>query len=104
MTKDGTILEELIKISHGYDTEFDIKIHSLPTLTFDRVNYNKFMKIRRLAKKLKASTAFHVNGNLDTVNLLSHPRQYHVTYKEAFKVLDKNKLPVGCSITFRRKQ
>jgi len=103
MTKDGKILEELIKITHGYDSGFDIKIHSLPTLKFDRVNYTKFMKIRRLAKKLKASTAFHVDGNLDTVNLLSHPKQYNITYKEAFKVLDKNNLSVGCSITFRRK-
>jgi len=101
MTKDGDILEQLVKIFHGYKA-FGVKIHSLPTLKFDKVNYNKFMKIRRLTKKLKADAIFHVEGNLDVVNLLSHPRQYDISLKKAFDVCEKNNLSVGCGVTFRR--
>jgi len=101
MTKDGDILEQLVKISHGYNA-FNVKIHSLPTLKFEKVNYNKFMKIRRLTKKLKSDAIFRVEGNLDVVNLLSHPRQYDISLKKAFEVCEKNNFNVGCGVTFRR--
>jgi len=101
MTKDGEILEQLVKIFHGYEA-FNVKIYSLPTIQFEKVNYNKFMKIKRLTKKLKADAIFHVNGNLDVVNLLSHPRQYDISLKKAFEVCEKNNLSVGCGVTFRR--
>jgi len=48
MTKDGNILEELIKLNHGYKFS-GVRIYSLPTLKFEKVNYTKFMKIRRLS-------------------------------------------------------
>lgn len=101
MTKDGNILEELIKLNHGYKFS-GVRIYSLPTLKFEKVNYTKFMKIRRLSKELKANAIFHVDGNLDTVNLLSHPHRYNVSHKKAFDVCDENNFTVGCSITFRR--
>ncbi len=101
MTKDGDILEQLVKIDHGYEA-YGVKIYSLPVLHFEKVNYTKFMEIKILAKKLKANAIFRVEGNLDTVNLLGHPEQYHITLKKAFNICNDNKLGVGCSITFRR--
>jgi hypothetical protein len=103
MTKDGDILEELVKINHGYKF-CDVKIYSLPTIHYEKVNYNKFMVIRRLTKKLKCNAILRAEGNLDVINLIDHHKQYKVSLKKAFEVCEENNLSVGCSITFRRQK
>ena len=103
MTKDGNILEQLVKITHGYKF-CGVKIYTLPTIKFDKVNYSKYMKIRRLTKKLKSNAILRAEGNLDVINLIDHHKQYNVSLKKAFEVCEKNNLTVGCSITFRRQK
>lgn len=103
MTKDGNILEELIKLNHGYKFS-GVKIYSLPTLHFEKVNYTKFMKIKRLTKGLKTNAIARPEGDLDTINLLDHPERYDITLKGAFILLEGAGKRIGCSITFRRQK
>lgn len=103
MSKDGSILEELVKIRHTYELN-NCKLVDKPVLRFDNVTYNNWVKIRRLIKKLNCGVLMQPEGNLDTINLISHPRQYHTTLKEAFRVLTKNGNQIGCSLVFMPKK
>jgi hypothetical protein len=103
MTKDGNILEQLVKIRHTYELN-NCKIEDKPVLRFDNVTYNNWVKIRRLIKKLNCGVLMEPEGNLDTINLISHHRQYDATLKEAFDACKKHNLPVGCSLVFMPKK
>ncbi len=103
MTKDGYILDELVKIRSTYKSE-RLKFTSKATMKFDNLTHNKYLKIKRLVRQLKCGVIIQPEGNLDTINLVSHPRQYNITLKEAFDICKKNNLPVGCSLTFMPKK
>ncbi len=103
MTKDGDILEQLVKIRHTYELN-NCKIVDKPILRFDNVTYDNWVKIRRLIKKLNCGILMQPEGNLDTINLISHHRQYDATLKEAFDSCKKHNLPVGCSLIFMPKK
>jgi len=103
MTKDGSILEQLVKIRHTYELN-NCKLEDKPVLRFDNVTYNNWVKIRRLVKKLNCGVLMEPEGNLDAINLISHHRQYNATLKEAFEACEKNNLPVGCSLVFMPKK
>lgn len=103
MTKDGNILEELVKIRHTYELN-NCKIEDKPVLRFDNITYNNWVKIRRLIKKLNCGVLMQPEGNLDTINLISHHNQYNATLKEAFDACKKHNLPVGCSLVFMSKK
>ncbi len=103
MTKDGDILEQLVKIRHTYELN-NCKIEDKPVLKFDNVTYNNWVKIRRLIKKLNCGILMRPEGNLDTINLISHHSQYDATLKEAFDACKKHNLPVGCSLIFMPKK
>ncbi len=101
MSKDGKILEELTKEKSRYVWQGH-KLVSPVIMKFDRVNYNQYVRLRRLVNKLKMDVILRPEGDLDTINLLSDPRQYKITRKEAFDALEKNERAIGYSITFRR--
>ena len=100
-SKDGYILEELTKEKSRYVWQGH-KLVSPVIMKFDRVNYNQYVRLRRLVNKLKMDVILRPEGDLDTINLLDHPRQYKITRKEAFKALEENDRAIGYSITFRR--
>ena len=100
---DGDILVQLVKIYHGYMLN-DCKIIDKPVLRFSNITYNNWVKIRRLIKKLNCGVLMQPEGNLDVINLISHPRQYHITLKEAFDACEKGNLEVGCSLVFMPKK
>lgn len=103
MTKDGNILEQLVKIRHTYELN-NCKIEDKPVLRFDNVTYHNWVKIRRLVKNLDCGVLMQPEGNLDTINLISHHKQYNATLKEAFNACKKHNLPVGCSLVFMPKK
>jgi len=103
MTKDGSILEELVKIRHTHELN-NCKIVDKPILRFDNVTYNNWVKIRRLVKKLNCGVLMQPEGNLDVINVISHPRQYGVTLKYAFEACKRHNHPVGCSLVFMPKK
>ncbi len=102
-SKDGDILEQLVKIRHTYELN-DCKIIDKPVLKFDNITYNNWVKIRRLIKKLNCGVIMQPEGNLDTINIISHPRQYHITLKEGFRILKESNYPIGCSLVFMTKK
>ncbi len=104
MTKDGNILEQLVKIRHTYEYSSGSRIVDKPVLRLDNVTYNNWVKIRRLVKKLNCGVLMQSEGNLDTINLISHHKQYNATLKEAFDACKKHNLPVGCSLIFMPKK
>lgn len=101
MANDGKILEELTKEKSKYVWQGH-KLVSPVIMRFDRVNYNQYVRLRRLVNKLKMDVILRPDGDLDTINLLSSPRQYKITLKEAFEALEENGRAIGYSITFRR--
>ena len=100
-SKDGDILVELTKEKSKYVWQGH-KLVSPVIMRFDRVNYNQYKRLIRLVNKLKMDVILRPEGDLDTINLLSSPRQYKITLKEAFEALEKNERAIGYSITFRR--
>jgi len=98
---DGKILEELTKEKSKYVWQGH-KLVSPVIMRFDRVNYNQYVRLRRLVNKLKMDAYLLPEGDLDTINILTHPRQYHITIKNAFEILEKGDKEIGYSITFRR--
>ena len=103
MTKEGNILEQLVKIRNTYELN-NCKIEDKPVLRFDNVTYHNWVKIRRLVKNLDCGVLMQPEGNLDTINLISHHKQYNATLKEAFNACKKHNLPVGCSLVFMPKK
>ncbi len=105
MSKDGNILEQLVKIRSTYELMGSkSKLVNKPTLIFEDVNYHNWMKIKRLVKNLNCGVLIQPEGNLDTINLVGHHKQYNISLKEAFRVCKKNNLPVGCSLVFMPKK
>jgi len=103
MFNDGKILEQLVKIRHVYKLN-NCEIIDKPILRFDNVTYSNWVKIRRLIKKLNCGVLMQPEGNLDTINLISHPRQYDITLKKAFEACEAGGLKVGCSLVFMPKK
>ncbi len=103
MTKDGNILEELVKIRTTYKQD-EFKFIAKPVMRFENLTHAKYMKIKRLEKKLKCGVLVNPEGNLDTINLIGHYKQYDITLKEAFEACKKNNMPVGCSLVFMPKK
>jgi len=100
-SKDGDILEELTKEKSRYVWQGH-KLVSPVIMRFDRVNYNQYVRLRRLVNKLKMDAYLLPEGDLDIINILTHPRQYHLTIKQGFEALEKGGKEIGYSITFRR--
>ena len=100
---DGKILEALVKIHQEYELN-GFKLTHKPVLRFDDITYNNWVKIRRLIKKLDCGVLMQPEGNLDIINIVSNPRQYKITLKEAFKIFEKNGHKVGCSLVFMDKK
>lgn len=100
-SKDGDILEELTKEKSKFVWQ-GRKLVSPVIMRFYRVNYNQYVRLRRLVNKLKMDAYLLPEGDLDTINLLDHPRQYKITLKGAFEALEKGGKEIGYSITFRR--
>ena len=100
MPKDGSILEQLVKLTYNLKFQDDRELSDRPHLIFEDVTYLTWLKIKRLAKRLNCGVLMLPEGNLNTINLISHPRRYEVTLKQAFEACAKNNLRVGCSLTF----
>ena len=100
MTKDGDILKELTKEKSKYIWKGH-KLVSPVTMQFERVDYKQYLRLKKLVDKLKLDAIIRPEGDLDTINLLDHPEQYHITLKKAFTALEGKGKDIGCSITFR---
>ncbi len=96
---DGNILLELTKVKAKFKFQ-GIKLETNMSMKLDNINYNTWVKIRRLIKKLNIGVIMRSEGDLDTINLLDHPKQYNLTLKKAFKILEKNNKTIACSLTF----
>lgn len=96
---DGSILVELSKIISKYKFQ-EHALEDKMTMSINNIDYDTWVKIRRLIKKLNMGVIMSANGDLDTVNLLSNPKQYKITLKDAFKALKKHDRIIGCSLTF----
>lgn len=96
---DGSILVELTKIRTKYKFQ-DYPLTDNMKMNINNINYNTWIKIRKLIKKLNIGVIMMPEGDLDTINLLSHPRQYKLTLKEAFKKLEEHGKTIGCSLSF----
>lgn len=99
MSKDGYILEQLTKQRSEYKLN-GCKITSNVQMRFDNIDYTKYVKIRRMVKRMKCGVLMLPEGDLDTINLIGNPKQYKITLKEAFDALKRDDRQIGCSLTF----
>jgi len=99
LSKDGYILEQLTKQYSEYVLD-GCKIKSNVEMRFSNIDYTKYVKIRRMVKKMNCGVLMNPEGDLDTINLIGNPRRYKITLKEAFEVLKANNKQIGCSLTF----
>lgn len=99
MSKDGYILEQLIKQYSEYELH-GCKLKSNVEMIFDNIDYTRYVKIRRMIKRMKCGVIMHPVGDLDTINLLDSPKTYKITLEKAFEVLKANNKQIGCSLTF----
>ena len=79
MSKDGYILEQLTKQRSEYKLN-GCKITSNVQMRFDNIDYTKYVKIRRMVKRMKCGVLMLPEGDLDTINLIGNPKQRIVEY------------------------
>ncbi len=98
------ILKKLAGIKSTLRRENGADIKLLPHMSFQRVDYNSWKKIKSLIKKMDLGVTMHASGHIDGVKLIHNHKQYKITLKEAFDIIEENGLYVGASLSFHAKK
>ncbi len=68
---------------------------------FSNVDYNHYMKLKKLVDNAKYSITLRPDGDLDTINILDNPKKYDLDIKKAFTLLKKAKKKIGASLVMK---